>query len=437
MPLPVIAIVGAPNVGKSTIFNRLLGRRQAIVADQPGVTRDRLMAEADLHGRSVLLVDTGGVVTGRSDDLTSRVRLEALKAVETADLILFVVDARAGITAADEEVASLLRASGKSVIPIANKIDARGQEGMEFELYRLGLGEVLALSAEEGRGFVELVEAIEARLPPPAETTNPPGIPVAILGRPNVGKSSLFNRLVHDERSVVSEIPGTTRDPVDATFTHGETLYRVVDTAGIRRRLGGADSLEWVSVLKARQALDQSRFAIVLVDANLGIEHQDRALLGLVTEAHKPAVLALNKIDLMVGGRDALEERIESMREALRFAPYLPIVPVSATKGTGVRRLLEVLDALRSEIARRFTTPELNRALEAIVSERHPPSDRGRAVRLHYMSQAPGPTPRFLVFGHGGNVARDYRRFMEHRLRDRLGLVHAPITLLFRWPKSR
>src|SRR5215831_3067919 len=177
MPLPVIAIVGAPNVGKSTLFNRLLGRRQAIVADQPGVTRDRLMAEADLHGRSILLVDTGGVVTGKADDLTSRVRQEALKAVETADLILFVVDARAGVTAADEPVAALLRASGKPVIPIANKIDARGQEGMEFELYRLGLGEVLALSAEEGRGFVELVEAIEAHLPPPLEVVPAPGVP--------------------------------------------------------------------------------------------------------------------------------------------------------------------------------------------------------------------------------------------------------------------
>jgi GTP-binding protein len=437
MPLPVVAIVGAPNVGKSTLFNRLLGRRQAIVADEPGVTRDRLMAEADLHGRAVLLVDTGGVVTGKADDLTSRVRQEALKAVETADLILFVVDARAGVTAADEPVAALLRASGKPIIPIANKIDARGQEGMELELYRLGLGDVIPLSAEEGRGFVELVEAMEARLPPPVETPSAPGIPVAILGRPNVGKSSLFNRLVRDERSVVSAVPGTTRDPVDATFTHGETLYRVVDTAGIRRRLGGADSLEWVSVLKARQALEQSRLAIVLVDATTGFEHQDRALLGLVTEAHKPAVLALNKIDLVQGKTGAVEGKVASLQRALRFAPHLPIVPVSAANGTGLGRLLEILGALREESARRFSTPELNRALEAIVGERHPPSDRGRSVRLHYMSQAPGPTPRFLVFGHGGSVARDYRRFMEHRLRDKLGLQHAPITLLFRKRPAR
>jgi GTP-binding protein len=247
-----------------------------------------------------------------------------------------------------------------------------------------------------------------------------------------VGKSSLFNRLVRDERSVVSAMPGTTRDPVDATFTHGETLYRVVDTAGIRRRLGGADNLEWVSVLKARQALAESRLAIVLVDAATGLEHQDRALLGLVTEARKPAVLALNKIDLLQGKAGAVEEKIASLERDLRFAPHLPIVPVSAARGTGLGRLLEVLDALREESARRFSTPELNRALEAIVDERHPPSDRGRAVRLHYMSQAPGPTPRFLVFGHGGSVARDYRRFMEHRLRDKLGLRHAPITLLFR-----
>jgi len=213
MPRPIVAIVGAPNVGKSTLFNRLLGRRQAIVADEPGVTRDRLTAEAQVGARSVTVVDTGGVTSGDRDDLARRVREEALKAAEMADVILFVIDGRAGLTAADEHVATLLRASGRPVIPVVNKIDSRSQEGFEFEMFRLGFDEVLPISAEEGRGLVELVEKIEALLPPEEHAAEDPGVPVAIVGRPNVGKSSLFNCLLRDERSVVSEKPGTTRDP--------------------------------------------------------------------------------------------------------------------------------------------------------------------------------------------------------------------------------
>ena len=437
MPRPIVAIVGAPNVGKSTLFNRLLGRRQSIVADEPGVTRDRLTAEAEVGARSVTLVDTGGVVAGDRDDLARRVRHEALKAAEMADLILFVIDGRAGLTAADEHVASLLRVSGRPVIPVANKIDSRSQEGFEFELYRMGFDDVLPLSAEEGRGLVELVERIEALLPPEEHAAEDRGVAVAIVGRPNVGKSSLFNRLLRDERSVVSERPGTTRDPVDATFTHGGTLYRVVDTAGIRRRLGGADSLEWVSVLKARQALERASVAIGLVDAVLGIEHQDRALLGLILETRRPAVLGVNKVDLVEGGEAAVHKRLESLREGLRFSPHVPLVPLSAKTGRGIGTLLNTLESLREESGRRFTTPVLNRALESILAERHPPSDNGRAVTLHYITQAPGGPPRFIVFGNGRRIAPEYRRFVEHRLRDRLGLAHAPITLLFRRKPSR
>src|SRR6267142_797876 len=267
MPYPVVAIVGAPNVGKSTLFNRLLGRRQAIVADFPGVTRDRLTADTEILGRQVTLVDTGGVVAGATDDLTRRVGDEALKAVEIADVILFMIDARAGLTTADEHVGRILRTSGRSIVPVANKIDSRGQEGFEFELYRLGLGEVVPVSAEQGNGIAELLEAIVAALPAEGDVAPQPGVALAIIGRPNVGKSSLFNRILEEERSVVSEFPGTTRDPVDATFTRDGVLYRIVDTAGIRRRLGGADTIEWVSVLKARQALERAELVIALLDA--------------------------------------------------------------------------------------------------------------------------------------------------------------------------
>ena len=437
MPHPVVAIVGAPNVGKSTLFNRLLGRRHSIVADLPGVTRDRLTADAEILGRDVTLVDTGGVVARATDDLTRRVGEEALKAVEMADVIIFLIDARAGLTAADDHVGRILRSSGRPIVPVANKIDSQGQQGLEFELYRLGLGEVIPISAEQGTGIAELLEAIVARLPQAGETAAQPGVALAIIGRPNVGKSSLFNRILNSERSVVSEIPGTTRDPVDAAFTRGGVLYRIVDTAGIRRRLGGADAIEWVSVLKARQALERSELVIALVDATREMEHQDRALMGLVIASRRPAVVAMNKIDLLDPKELPLSARIEALREDLKFSAWVPVVPISARTGEGIGTLLGTVASVHAECGRRFATSELNRALEAIVKAKQPPADGGREVRFHYITQATGAPPRFLVFGNGRKVSESYRRYMEHRLRERLGLELSPITLVFRRRPSR
>jgi GTP-binding protein len=436
MPHPVVAIVGAPNVGKSTLFNRLLGRRQAIVADQPGVTRDRLMSDCELNGRSVTLVDTGGVVTGPKDDLGRRVRAEALKAIEAADVIVYVIDSRAGLTGSDEHVATLLRASGRPIIPVANKIDSRGQEGFQFEMYRLGLGDVVPVSAEQGRGIDDLTDAIVARLPQSAPVASMIGVPLAIIGRPNVGKSSLFNRIIREERSVVSEVPGTTRDPVDATFALGDTLYRILDTAGIRRRTAGAGEVEWVSVLKARQALESSEIVIALVDGVEGVQHQDRALLGLVTDSHKPSVLAVNKIDLLDPAGPSAEARAATIREELRFSRHVPAVPLSAKTGKGLGTLLKTLARVREQSLRRFPTTDLNRALKSVVAEKHPPADGGREVRFHYISQAPGAPPCFVVFGNGRRVDPSYHRYMEGRLRERLGLDLSPITLLFRRRKD-
>ncbi len=436
MPHPVVAIVGAPNVGKSTLFNRLLGRRQAIVADQPGVTRDRLMSDCELGGRIVTLVDTGGVVTGPKDDLGKRVRAEALKAIEAADVILYIIDSRAGLTGSDEHVATLLRASGRPIIPVANKIDSRGQEGYQFEMYRLGLGDVVPVSAEQGRGIDDLTDAILAHLPASVPVDSTIGVPLAIIGRPNVGKSSLFNRIIRDERSVVSEMPGTTRDPVDATFTLNDTIYRILDTAGIRRRTAGAGEVEWVSVLKARQALEGSEIVIALVDGVEGVQHQDRALLGLVTDSHKPAVLAVNKIDLFDPNGPSAEARAASMREELRFSRHVPAIPLSAKTGKGLGTLLKTLALVREQSLRRFPTTDLNRALKAVIAEKHPPADGGREVRFHYISQAPGAPPCFVVFGNGRRVDPAYRRYMEGRLRERLGLDLSPITLLFRRRKD-
>jgi len=433
MPLPVVAIVGAPNVGKSTLFNRMLGRRQAIVSDLPGVTRDRISASCDLYSDRVTLVDTGGVVPGATDDLTRRVRAEALKAVEEADLILFVVDARSGLTAVDLEVASLLRVSGKRVLTVANKIDAASLEGSEWEAHRLGLGEVVPLSAEQGRGLDELVDRVRATLPPRAPTEEKRGIPLAIIGRPNVGKSSLFNRIVHEERAVVAPEPGTTRDPIDALFEHRGVLYRVIDTAGIRRRAkSSGEEVEWVSVLKARQALDEAEIAIALVDASVALGHQDLALLGLMAQGHTPAVLAANKIDRLGERAGALEEALASIGGALRFAPHVTVVPISALTGQGIPRLLDAVERVREESRRSFPTADLNRALAGVLREKQPPSDGGKEVRFYYMTQTGGPPPRLAIFGNGRRVDASYQRFMESRLRQRLGLDATPLVLSFR-----
>ncbi|HXH27553.1 MAG TPA: ribosome biogenesis GTPase Der [Candidatus Polarisedimenticolia bacterium] len=432
MSLPVVAIVGAPNVGKSTLFNRLIGWRKSIVSDHPGVTRDRIMAACDLAGRQAILVDTGGATPGRADPLALGVTGEAIKAVEEADVVVFLVDARAGVTAADEDVAGLLRSSGRPVILGANKIDGFRSEGLEGEAYRLGLGEVVALSAEQGRGLDELVDRIRATLPPPAPHVATAGLPLAIIGRPNVGKSSLFNLLVRDQRALVSPAAGTTRDPIDANFTHAGVLYRIVDTAGIRRRTGGAGEVEWVSVLKARRALLEAEIVIALVDALQGVEHQDQALLGLAAQGHRPLLVAFNKIDLLPAGREELAQRLRRARQVLRFIPHVPLLPISALSGRGIPQLLAALRRLQNEIARRFSTPELNRALQAIVDQRQPPSDGGKEVRFYYLTQAHGTPPRFIVFGNGRRVPAPYRRFMEARLRARLRLSAAPVLLTFR-----
>lgn len=429
---PIVAIVGAPNVGKSTLFNRILGRRRAIVSDLPGVTRDRNMATCDLHGLAITLVDTGGVIMGETDDLTQRVRAEALKAVEAADLILFVLDARAGLTATEREVASILRRSGKPILVLANKVDAASLEGIEFDFYQLGLGEVLAVSAEQGRGFDELVERIRELVPRTEVAAAPTSVPIAILGRPNVGKSSLFNRIVRKERALVSAAPGTTRDPVEDTFDYAGVTYRIVDTAGIRRRSGRGEDVERISVMKARQAIREAEITIAMIDASEKVGHQDLALLGLLGESRRPAVLAANKVDLLPERGPALERKLEEIRAGVRFSPHVPVVGLSALTGMGVDALMETMDALRQEIHTRFSTAELNRALAAILDEKQPPADRGRPVRFYYLTQVGEAPPRFLVFSNGRRVDATYRRYMEGRLRIRLGLIKAPLALAFR-----
>lgn len=438
MASPIVAIVGAPNVGKSTLFNRLIGRRRAIVSDRPGVTRDRITDRCELYDRHVTLIDTGGVVTGDPDDIERRVQEEAMKAIGAADLILFVVDARAGLTATDLEVGSMLRESGKPIIPIANKIDSPLSDGLAAEAYRLGLGSAVILSAEHGRGIDELIDRMRQTLPEDYPTAAPErGIPIALIGRPNVGKSSLFNRFVRQDRAMVSPTPGTTRDPIDAVFEFEGNLFRVVDTAGIRRHASTGESVERVSVLKARQALERAELAITLVDGSEPVTHQDATLVGLVLRSRKPVILAVNKIDKLESDA-ALGERIKEIRAALRFSRHVPIVPVSALTGRGTVSLLTAMTRLRDESRRRYGTTELNAALASMVKEKHPPSDGSRQVRLFYMTQIGISPLRFVIFSNGRKVGATYRRYLEGRLRTRLGLESSPVVLSLRErPSSR
>jgi GTP-binding protein len=316
-------------------------------------------------------------------------------------------------------------------------VDADSVESAALEAYRLGLGDVIAISAEQGRGIDTLMDRLRESLPA-GETAAEEGVPIAIVGRPNVGKSSLFNRFVGEDRVLVTSIPGTTRDPVDALFEHAGTRYRVIDTAGIRRRSGRGEDVERVSVQKAREALERAQAAVAIVDGHAGIEHQDLAILGLVAAARVPAVVAANKWDLLAGGPAGVAaERLRDLHDALRFAPHLPVVPISALTGKGVADLLDVVARVRAESARRFKTPELNRVLQAVIAEKQPPSDGGRDVRMYYATQMSGVPPRFVIFTNGRRVKPSYRRFVEGRLRRHLGLAMTPLALAFRRRSSR
>ena len=426
-----VSIVGRPNVGKSTLFNRLVGRRQAIVHDQPGVTRDRIVAAADVAPDiRVDLVDTGGLaLAGDALGLSQQVFL----AVEESDLLLLVVDGKEGLTAADRAVWDALRAKGKPTLLVVNKADTRSAREGFGEFYGLGIRDVILVSAEHGSGAEELRDAIAARLPPapepPIEAPDAPAI--AIVGRPNVGKSSLLNRLVGEERVLVSPVAGTTRDPVD-TLVHwqGEPLL-LVDTAGIRRRAQSSGAPEELAVMMARRQIERADAALLVVDAAQGITSGDLAIAGTIWELGRAAVVVLNKWDLLdEDSRRRLEESWPRLDELLAAPPR---VNVSAATGRGVGKLLpQVQEALRG-FRTQLGTGEVNRLFEAALREHQPPTDRGRAWKLFYATQvASGPPPFMLFANRTLPRSSPYRRYLENRVRAALGLAGIPVRLVIR-----
>ncbi len=432
---PVLAVVGRPNVGKSSLVNRILGRREAVVQDVPGVTRDRVAYDALWRGRQFTVVDTGGWEPDATG-LRARVAEQAERAIATADAVLLVVDASVGATEVDDAVARVLRRGDRPVLLAANKVDDERTEAEASALWRLGLGEPYAVSALHGRGSGDLLDAILDALPTAPREVEVEGGPrrVALVGRPNVGKSSLLNRLVGEERSVVDPVAGTTVDPVDSLVTLGDEVWRFVDTAGLRRRVSHASGAEYYASLRTTSAIDAAEVAIVLIEASEPISEQDQRVISAVVDAGRALVLALNKWDLLDEDRRLLLDR-EIERDLARVQ-WAARINVSALTGRGVARVAPALRAALVSWEQRIPTGRLNAWLTDVVAATPPPSRGGRAVRVLFATQADTRPPRFVVFSTGFLEA-GYRRFLERRLREDFGFAGSPIEVSVRVREKR
>jgi GTP-binding protein len=423
-----VAIVGFPNVGKSTLVNRLTGSRAAVVHETPGVTRDRKELLCEWNGREFLLVDTGGVDIADASPITRSIAEQAQAAIEEADLILFVVDTRSGITPGDEELAAILRRARKPVFLLANKIDDPSRDMDALEFHRLGLGDPVPLSALHGHGTGDLLDAIVAALPGTAEATvGDEAIRVAILGRPNVGKSSLLNALLGEERTIVSEVPGTTRDSIDTVLKRGDRTFVLVDTAGLRRKRHQRQGIEYYSELRALAAAERADVALVLVDSSEGVVEQDLAVADVARKAQNSTLVVLSKWDESNVTIEDVRPRLESR---LRQRP--PLVAVSSKTGRGVQRVLDRVEELFDKHRARISTGELNRFLQELREARQPPQKKGKRLNLLYGTQITVRPPRFRMFVNDpGLVTRDYGYWVENRLRDKFDLEGVPVSIDF------
>ena len=423
-----VAVVGFPNVGKSTLVNRLTESRAAVVHETPGVTRDRKEVVADWNGRRFRLIDTGGVDIADQTPITRSIADQAHTAIAEADLILFVVDARAGITPGDEELAAILRRARKPVLLLANKIDDPDQDALAFEFHRLGLGDPVPLSAQHGHGTGDLLDAVVIMLPGSGpKEVGEEAIRVAILGRPNVGKSSLLNALLGEERVIVSEVPGTTRDAIDTVLERGDRTFVLVDTAGIRRKRKQRQGIEYYSELRALAAAERADVALVLVDSSEGLVDQDLTVADIARKAQNSTIVVLSKWDVTETDLEDVRPRLEPR---LRQRP--PVVTISAKTGRGISRLLDRIEQLYEKHAARIGTGELNRFLAELREAREPPSRNGRRLNLLYGTQVQVRPPRFRFFVNDpGLITRDYGYWVENQLRDRFELQGVPVSIDF------
>ena len=436
MSKPIVAIVGRPNVGKSTLFNKLAGKRVSIVEDTPGVTRDRIYHEAEWCGRTCMLIDTGGIEPKNDSIILKNMRMQAQIAIESADVIIFMCDIKSGLTSDDRDIANMLLRSRKPVICAVNKIDSIGAPPAEFyEFYELGFESgPFPISSVHGNGTGDLLDAVFSYLPEEeTEQTDDSRINVAVIGKPNAGKSSLINRILGEERLIVSDIPGTTRDAVDIEYENQYGKYRFIDTAGIRRKSKVEDAVEKYSVLRAKMAVDRADVCVIMIDADKGITEQDEKIAGIAHEAGKASVIVVNKWDLVEKDDKTMKKFTEDINTALSYMTYAPVVFLSARTGQRVDKLFPVINSAKEESEKRISTGVLNDLLSDAITRVQPPSDKGRRLKIYYMTQASIKPPTFVVFCNDAALFHySYQRYIENQIREACGFSGTPIKLIIR-----
>ncbi len=435
MSKPLIAIVGRPNVGKSMLFNRLAGQRLSIVEDTPGVTRDRLYASSDWRGRDFSIVDTGGIEPTTDSEILLFMREQAMLAIEMADVIVFVTDITTGVTAADQDIANILLRSRKPVVLAVNKMDSVGPVNPDiYEFYSLGLGDPVALSAVHGHGTGDLLDACFEHFPPEAEDEQEEDvIRVAVIGKPNVGKSSLINHILGENRVIVSDIAGTTRDAVDTPFSNEFGKYVFIDTAGIRRRSRIDDRIEKYSVLRSEMAVERADVCLIMIDAREGVTEQDTKVAGLAHEAGKASIIVVNKWDLVEKESNTMDRMRQEILKELSFMTYAPVLFISALSGQRVERLFELINYVSQQASMRITTGMLNNILTDATMRVQPPTDKGKRLKIYYMTQVSIRPPTFVCFCNNAQLFHfSYQRYLENQIRSVFGLEGTPIRLIVR-----
>lgn len=437
MSKPIVAIVGRPNVGKSTLFNKLAGKRIAIVEDTPGVTRDRIYYDVEWNGRSIMLIDTGGIEPKTDSVILKHMRMQAEIAIETADVIIFMTEISAGLTADDREIAAMLQKSGKPVINAVNKIDKIGSIPPEYyEFYELGFkDDPIALSSLHGSGTGDLLDKVLEYCPDDDNSAEDSSddINVAVIGKPNAGKSSIINRIIGENRLIVSDMPGTTRDAIDTRVENEYGRYTFIDTAGIRRQSKVDDRIEKFSVLRAKLAVERADVCLLLIDASQGITEQDEKIAGIAHEAGKATIIVVNKWDLIDKDNSTVNEFTKKVYDALSYMTYAPIVFVSALTGQRVEKLFEHINYVNNQACTRVTTGMLNDVLNDAVTRVQPPSDKGKRLKIYYMTQADVKPPSFVVFCNSAQLFHfSYQRYIENQLRAVFGFKGTPIKLIVR-----
>lgn len=436
MSKPIVAIVGRPNVGKSTLFNKIIGERRSIVEDTPGVTRDRIYGEGEWNGREFVIIDTGGIEPKTDDIILAQMRTQAEIAIETADVIVFMTDVRCGLVADDRDIAVMLKRSGKPLILCVNKCDRVGQLPFEFyEFYELAIdGEPIAVSSLHGSGTGDLLDEIVKLLPPESETEEDDDtVKVAVIGKPNAGKSSIINFILGEERLIVSDIAGTTRDAIDTRVENKFGKYTFIDTAGIRRHAKVKDVIEKYSVLRAHTAVERADVCLIMIDAGTGITEQDEKIAGIAHEAGKPSIIVVNKWDSIEKDNSTVKQFTEKIRIALSYMTYAPIMFVSAKTGQRVTNLFEQINYVYGQSVMRISTGMLNDVLSEATTRTQPPTDKGKRLKIYYMTQISVAPPTFVIFCNDAELFHfSYQRYIENCLRDTFGFNGTPIKIIIR-----